>query len=355
MNLLPPKIELLEQALNQLRVNTGLEARIEAPKFTPPPHIQHYRPDARIVVTHQGRETTYWVEIKKQVDRPIALLAAFNELATHTGLQKLATEGGGMLVTRYLTPKLAEQCRKMRLQFLDAAGNAYLDQDGLFVFIQGRKLTGPMAKKETPTRAFDRTGLRVVFALLAAPDLLNGTYRDIAKAAGVALGTVGWILTDLRERGLIVDGQDGIRRWIDPERAMKAWATNYPMRLRNRLNPKRYRAADENWWKQADPAKFGGQWGGEVAAAKLRGNLVPNTATIYMRGDRHPFLAAHRLRADEMGPIELLDTFWDFPEDPNQEKGLVPTLLVFADLEEVGDPRTYEEAKRIHDDYLVRA
>lgn len=349
----PPETELLEQALNHLRVNTGLEARIEAPKFTPSPLIQHYRPGARIVVTHKNRETAYWVEIKKQVDRHAALLA-FNELATHTGLKELEAKGGGLLVTRYLTPELAERCRKMRLQFLDAAGNAYLDQDGLFVLIQGQKLTGPMAKKETPTRAFDRTGLRVVFALLAAPNLLNGTYRDIAKTAGVALGTVGWILTDLRERGFIVDGQDGIRRWIDPERAMRTWATNYPMRLRNRLHPKRYRAADEDWWKQANPAKFGGQWGGEIAAAKLRGNLVPNTATIYIHGDRHPFLAAHRLRADETGTIEVLDAFWDFPEGPNQETDLVPTLLVFADLEEVGNPRTYEEAKRIHDDYLAR-
>ncbi|MDP1831307.1 MAG: type IV toxin-antitoxin system AbiEi family antitoxin [Geothrix sp.] len=346
--------EVLRQALEQFRQNTGLEAREIAPPYTPNPHIPHWRPDARIVIANKGREETYWVVVKKTVDRQAALLA-FNELATHVGQERLAAEGGGLLITNQLTTEMADRCRKMRLQFIDAAGNAYLNQGGLFVLIQGKKAQGDLAKREKPTRAFDRTGLRVVFALLVAPDLLNATYRDIAGAAGVALGTVGRVLTDLRMQGLIVQMNDGTRRWLERERAMKTWAMNYPLRLRNKLNPKRYRATDETWWKEADPAKFGGCWGGEVAAAKWRGNLVPATATIYLPDDRNAFLAAHRLRADDRGPIEILDTFWKRQEPTNQAKGLAPALLIYADLANIGDPRTHEEAEQIHDDILAGA
>lgn len=351
----PPQMEpeVLRQALEQFRENTGLEAReIDLP-YTPHPHIPHWRPDARIVIANKGREETYWVVVKKTVDRQAALLA-FNELATHVGQERLAAEGGGLLITNQLTTEMAERCRKMRLQFMDAAGNAYLDQGGLFVLIQGKKARGDLAIREKPARAFDRTGLRVVFALLVIPGLLNATYRDIAGTAGVALGTVGRILMDLRLQGLIAQMNDGTRRWLERERAMKIWAMNYPLRLRNKLNPKHYRAADEAWWKEADPARFGGYWGGEVAAAKLRGNLVPATVTIYLPTDRNAFLAAHRLRADDQGPIEILDTFWEDHEPADQKKGMAPALLIYADLANIGDPRTHEEAEEIHDNLLAR-
>ncbi len=347
-----PTINLLEEALKKLRENTGLEAWEVPPPYTPKPTLPHWRPDARIVVAREQREVVYWVVVKKTVDRHAALVA-FNELATHAGQDRLTMEGGGLLITNQLSEELADHCREMRLQFLDAAGNAYLNQDGLFVLIQGKRLQG--GTREKPARAFDRTGLRAVFALLVAPDLLNATYREIARAAGVALGTVGRVLTDLRTQGMIVEQNDGTRRWVDRGRAMKAWTLNYPLRLRPKLNPRRYRAADDTWWQQADPVAFGGCWGGEVAAAKQHGNLAPTTATIYLPGDRNPFLAAHRLRADDHGPIEILDAFWALPERPNQAKGLAPDLLIYADLADMGDPRTHQEAERIYDDLLAGA
>ena len=350
----PPQMEpeVLRQALEQFRENTGLEAREIAPPYTPHPHIPHWRPDARIVIANKGREEAYWVVVKKTVDRQATLLA-FNELATHVGQERLATEGGGLLITNQLTTEMAERCRKMRLQFMDVAGNAYLDQGGLFVLIQGKKARGDLAIREKPARAFDRTGLRVVFALLVIPDLLNATYRDIAGAAGVALGTVGRILTDLRLQGLIAQMNDGTRRWLERERAVKIWAMNYPLRLRNKLNPKRYRAGDEAWWKKADPAKFGGYWGSEVAAAKLHGNLVPTTTTIYLPTGRNAFLAVHRLQADDHGPIEILDAFWEDQMLANHAQGLAPALLIYADLANIGDPRTHEEAEKIYDELLA--
>jgi hypothetical protein len=240
----------------------------------------------------------------------------------------------------------------MGLPFLDAAGNAFLKAEGLFVQLAGQKPDKALLRIDKPMRAFDRTGLRVVFTLLAAPRLMQATYRDLAKAAGAALGTVGWILTDLREHGFLGE-IEGERRWIDRQRVVQAWTTNYPLRLRERLHVRRFAAKEDTGWEKAKPEAFGGYWGGEVAAAKLGGDLIPKTVTVYLPEDRRAFLAKHRLRADPQGPIEVLDVFWDFPPTPEVPGGIAPPLLVHADLLSIGDPRTLEAARRIHEQYLA--
>ena len=241
----------------------------------------------------------------------------------------------------------------MGLQFMDAAGNAFVRQEGLYVLVVGQNPVKAGLWKERPMRAFDRAGLRVVFALLVEPMLLQAPYRDIAKAAGVALGTVGRILADLRDHGFLVEDGEGERRWIDRQRAIQAWTTNFPLRLRERLNVRRFVAKEQDWWKNANPEEFGGYWGGEVATAKLMGDLIPRTVTLYFPEERNRFLAKHRLRADPHGLIEVLDAFWTLPQDQQVPTGIVPPLLVYADLMGIGDPRTLEQAGMIHDHYLA--
>lgn len=254
-----------------------------------------------------------------------------------------------LLVTPYLTQELATTCVALGLCFIDLAGNAFLKGNGLYVLMTGKRPEKALIRAERPMRAFDRTGLRVVFVLLVAPNLLEAPYRDIAKAAGIALGSVGRILTDLRDHGFLVEDGPGKRHWIDRPRAVQAWEANYPLRLRDRLTPRRYAARSEDWWHQADPAAFGGCWGGEVAVARMQGDLVPSTQTLYLPGDRTPFLAKHRLKADPKGPIEILERFWDLPG----EGTLAPPLLVHADLIQLGHPRALEAARRIHDHILA--
>jgi len=332
--------EIIEAALTRFRELTGLEVALRL--FAPG---QNQGADGWIQITQGTEELTLWVECKEHADR-VATLHRVMEQLKHL-------DGPGLLITPYLPPELARKCQELGLLFLDAAGNAYLKHEGLFVLTTGQKPGRTHLQKEQPRRAFDRTGLRVVFALLTEPALLQATYRDIAKAAGVALGTVGRVLTDLRERQLLVEDREGIRRWIDREKAIQTWTTNYPFRLRERLQIRRFRAKDDDWWKAAKPEDFGGYWGGEVAAAKLLGELIPKTATLYLPEDRNAFLAAHRLRADPEGPIEVLDTFWNFPLNETLPAGIAPPLLVCADLLNIGDPRTLEQARMIHDHYLA--
>ena len=98
---------------------------------------------------------------------------------------------------------------------------------------------------------------------------------------------------------------------------------------------------------------YGAQWGGEVAADKLTGYLKPETATLYVRPEKErknvtQLIATHRLRADPTGEIELLDTFWDFPVEPEHPE-VVPALLVYADLVATQDPRNLDVARLVYD------
>jgi hypothetical protein len=332
-----PETEVIDAALARFVAQTGLQAVRQ-------PLEERQEPDGRIRITDGLRQWVFDVECKNRVDRLAMLHGA------QAQIQRFTNEG--LLIVPYLAPELARHCQDMGLPFLDAAGNAFLKAEGLYVLVGGQKPDKALLRIEKPMRAFDRTGLRVVFTLLAAPELMQAPYRDLAKAAGVALGTVGWILTELREHGFLLE-IDGLRRWIDRNRVMQAWTTNYPLRLRERLRVRRFAAKEGTWWETAKPDDFGGFWGGEVAAAKLLGDLIPKTITVYLPEDRKDFLAKHRLRADPQGPIEVLDVFWDFPQAPETPEGIAPPLLVHADLLAIGDPRTLEEARRIHDHYLA--
>lgn len=106
----------------------------------------------------------------------------------------------GILVADYVNPKMADRLRQEDIQFIDTAGNAYINAPPVYVFVSGKRRPEETAPtKKGVNRAFDRKGLQVVFAFLCHPNLVNATYREIAETADVALGTVGWVLNGLKE------------------------------------------------------------------------------------------------------------------------------------------------------------
>ncbi len=261
----------------------------------------------------------------------------------------------GMLVTGYINPQLAERLKALDIAFMDTAGNAYLNTPKLFVYITGRKPHAPAAR-EKRVRALRATGLKVIFALLCRPELVNAPYRDIAAAAGVALGTVGWVFYDLRRLGYITETKARGRIFEDWGGLIDKWAEAYAHQLRPTIKPQRYRVADADWWKKEDLAKFDMWLGGEPAAAVLTKHLHPEVVTVY--GDTHFVALARKVKAvkDEHGNLEVLQKFWDF-EFPQVDKQvvLVPPLLIYADLIATADVRNIETAQIVRERFLDKA
>jgi hypothetical protein len=254
-----------------------------------------------------------------------------------------------VLVTEYVSPPLADELRRRHVQFIDTAGNAFLDRDGLFVFVSGRKPRQPSFVPR-PTRAFRESGLKLVFALLAQPDLVKETFRKISAKTDVAVGTVHWVMKDLRDLGFVADLPDG-RRLIDRMRLLTAWTEAYHRILRPKIVIGRFTATTRDWWS-SDIREYGAVWGGEVAAARLTHILKPGIATIYVETSPHMLIVKFRLRPEPEGTVEIRKRFWRF-HDQWEERGIAPPLLTYADLLGVGDWRSVQAARAIHDKYLT--
>lgn len=344
---------ILDRALEALERTTGIHGQMIGRELR---NGQGYRADTVVEIEANGQRHPYIAEIKR-VDRFAILRDIKNQYAPYGQAPQ------PLLVTPRITTEAAEKCRELDLQFIDATGNAYLHGPGLYVLVKGQR---PADKEDFPLteqegkRAGTATHLRVIFAVLCKPELLNAPYREIVKVAGVALGTIGWVFNDLADRGFTTGGKrKGDRVMLERKKLIDEWITTYPIKLRPKLNPRRFKAPKPDWWKAVDITQYGAQWGTEVAAEKLTGYLRPNTATIYLhkeKGQRNltRLVAENRLRPDAEGDIEILDAFWNF-DDEQPMTQTVPPLLAYADLNATLDPRNLEAAKLIHDQYLAPA
>jgi hypothetical protein len=339
---------LIANALAAFTHVTGLPA--EATDYEKLVKLNH-RPDATIVITLGKQRFEFIAEAKLTLDRAVTL-AAVKEHLTPYGER-------GVLITPYLTADLATKCREqLQLQFIDTAGNAYIQRGGLYIYVKGERLA-PGALRTQQTKGGTATRLRVVFALLCDPRLFNAPYRDIAKAADVALGTVGWTFFDLEHRHFLIVTRNGrTRRLIEPARLLDEWVTNYPIKLRPKLNPQRFLGPNDPWWQHALTGLHA-YWGGEVAAQKLTKHLKPANCTLYV--DPHTrreivkqLVTKHRLRQDPHGNVEMLDAFWNLPANPIYPH-VVPPILAYADLVATLDPRNLEVAQMIRTQHIDNA
>jgi hypothetical protein len=264
----------------------------------------------------------------------------------------------GILVTDYINPKLAQKLQNNDIQFMDACGNAFIKATQLYIFIKGnkRKEAAELAE-DRMTRAFNTTGLKVTYILLRDPALADATYREIAEQADVALGTVGWVMTDLKDAGFLVHrGKHRILR--NYQKLLQRWVEMYPEKLKPKMLVGRFLAERTDWWKEFPVNRFDACWGGEIAAATLTHYLKPEIATIYAKDTAHlhELLREARLRKlDERttGPgmqTHIYTAFWKGNDD---DTGLVDPVLIYADLMATGDARNREVALDIYDKYLA--
>ena len=298
------------------------------------------RADADVDLRFGGRNLRYVVEVKRGL-RPATLGAVTHQLATH--------KGNPLLVTDHVTPPLADALRARGIEFIDAAGNAFLNRPPLFVFVKGQRPTGQEIGPERG-RAFQATGLQVLFALLARPELVGRPYREIAVAAGVAHGTVGWVMAELPALGFVAK-VGGRRRLVNGERLLDQWTEAYARTLRPRILLGRFRGEIETLY--ARTAKWQGDLlvGGELAAARLTRHLRPGTATFYTQAIDPRVIVKLALRKDAEGNVEFRRRFWTFP---GEEPRFTPTLMVYADLLASGDARCLETAQLLRGPLLAR-
>jgi hypothetical protein len=333
------EVELLSRAIEALRNTAGLSVITTSLEDT----AQDRGYDAILRIGPGKLRTEYAAILKRYVTNDtLGVLAS----------QARRAKPQGILVTHHISTNQADRLKKLNVPFFDTAGNAFLSDTHFFVFVSGRRPDSEKTK-EKPSRAFQPSGLRTLFALLSNPGLELEGYRDIAAAAKVSRGTIGWVMSDLEKEGYLIDMGAKGRRLTKKADLIKRWTDRYPQQLRPKLLIARYSSKDSDWWKGAHLERSGAYWGGEVAAAKLTQYLRPEQKTIYATSTLPEIQAKFALKKDPNGDVEILKKFWSFKEE-SAKNGIVPPLLVYADLMASGDDRNIETAEIIYDTKISR-
>ncbi|HEX7362171.1 MAG TPA: type IV toxin-antitoxin system AbiEi family antitoxin [Bryobacteraceae bacterium] len=296
--------------------------------------------DALVEIQTGGRRYLFLAEVKDV--RHFATVAMVKEqlACANRGLRPL-------LVAPYMTRALAEYCRTIQLPFLDTAGNACLEAPGLTVYVTGEPRPADV-HDGVRYRAFTLAGMKIVFAMLCRPQLADKTYRDVAKAAGVALGAVGPVIRDLEARGFLVVRTK--KALTNMRKLIEEWVTRFPDTLRPKLLPQRYQA-DADRLLTLNIEAHHGYWGGEMAGQRLTGYLKPERFMLYLENRDKALLVQARMRLDPAGNTEMLHAFWNLPRD-EAHPDTVPPLLAYADLMATGEGRNMETARLIYDQFL---
>jgi hypothetical protein len=343
------EVELLEKAATVAR-----EYGLDWERLEPEPLPNERRPDALVQIGTADRKLRVVVEVKTNL-RPGQAGAILAQLEPF--------QRPGLLVTDFVNPNLAEELQRIGLFFIDAAGNAFFRHEGILLWVTGKRPTQQEAIAKKKDRAFQPTGLRVIFALLCEPEIVERDYRTLAAKADVALGTVGWVMRDLQQEGYLIRKGKTQRRLVDLDRLLNEWALGYARDLEPRCLLGRYETGNFENWRNIDVAAHQAEWGGEAAAALVTNYLKPETLTLWVEKVPPRLLAELRLRADAVGRVEIRKRFWTRNEGrkhgttpdfapPNVHGDIAPLVLVYAELLAVGDARTIETAKLIREEWI---
>jgi hypothetical protein len=331
------KDDLLREAAQAAEQN-GLRLEI----LRREPRLPEGQPDALVRVRHPEGVLDLVAEVKVR-------LTAGNFGPAAAQLRRYGRPG--LLITDYVNPNLAERLRHQEVFFLDAAGNAFLRDRGLYLSVSGRRNELERQRFRERVRAFQPSGLKLIFALLCKPEMVETDYRTLAKVTGTALGTVQWVMRDLVEDSFVQRIGRTRRVILRPKELLDTWAQAFVHALRPRLLVGRFAASHIGWWSKTDPREYGALWGGEPAGARLTGFLKPGTLTLYAEKLPARLLIHQRLKKAEQGQVDVLKKFWRFT-DPGEDLGVVPAVLAYADLLAIGEDRTLEAAHRVFDRHI---
>jgi hypothetical protein len=119
------------------------------------------RIDAYVRIGRDRKTRVYAVKVKKGL-RPATLGTVLHQIKQ--------PDKPPLRIADYVTPPLADKFKERNIAFLDAAGNAFLDQAPVYVWIRGKRPTVTPGTDKVKGRAFQASGLKVLFALLCSRD-----------------------------------------------------------------------------------------------------------------------------------------------------------------------------------------
>ena len=251
-----------------------------------------------------------------------------------------------ILIAEYISKKATQALKERKINYIDVAGNAFIKFLDLAILVEGQKTT--KKDKTNQSRAFQETGLKILFYLLDKPNHLQDSYRRIAEQAEVSIGSVSHVMTELEELNYLLKTNEK-RILKNTNELLERWVVEYNAVLRPRIMRKKMRFIDPDLiknWESIDLHSSDGiiLWGGEPGGAILTENLRPEKFTLFSDLELAQIANKLRLVPSENGIVEILQKFW---KNDTINKNVAPALLIYADLLNSGFGRNTEIAKQI--------
>lgn len=272
-----------------------------------------------------------------------------------TRLEELRTKTNRptLVIAKYITSEVALELKENGINYLDLAGNCFINHQDLLLYIVGQKVHKKGKTKQT--KVFQEAGIKIIFNLLNNPENLLLSYRELAELADVSIGSVSNVMNEMEEQNFILKTK--LKRVLKNKTLLlERWVIAYQDILRPKLVKKQMRfiKPDEaKSWKSIhlDNSKTVTLWGGEPAAALLTNQLNPEEFSIYTTQSWQTLGQELGLIPDANGKIEILQVFWKSNE-PTGITPITPPLLIYADLIGSGYSRNLEIAKIILENEL---
>lgn len=288
--------------------------------------------------------------------RPAFLPQLVERMATRTG-EELCERW--ILFTDYVTTSLANRLRERGFWFVDACGNAYLEQPGvLFIFTVGQR---PMREQPTKGQYFSETGAKVLYFLLSNGPQIRATYRDIRQVVDVSLDKISKVLNELKDERLLIPVGRGQYEILNPSKLLDQWSDAYAAKLQPKVLLGRFLSSfGSDFTKIFDKVENREDLkdivvGGEYAGDRLTGYLRARALNLYVPVDRaNATSRALRLAPSQQGNIELYEAFAQPLGEPRGRNGpaFAHPVLVYAELLAIDDPRCGETALRLKEKHL---
>lgn len=314
--------------------------------------------DAEILLGDAPNQRRLLVEVKNNLSG-----TSMSHLLNQLELLRINKQGL-LICTKYANRNVIDQFKGAGMNLVDSFGNMNIELDNPRVTLHIKGNKGVAAADVKRSRLFQPSGLKMLFTILVKPDAINLPYREIANLSGVSLGSVNWIMRDLREKGFVHKKRNGELSLTERADLFRRWVEAYGEQLRpkivnrvlkapksdiNTLSEQLYGVALKNHLKWALT--------GESAADLLTHHIIPNKLIVFTDKWQPEFERELKWAPSERGNIEILNMFSELvPYVDKDYRYLYPVAhpaLVYAELLNNGTDRDREAASILAKNYLL--
>jgi len=306
--------------------------------------------DAHIEIEFKNEHGHFGVEIKSLLKRPLPVYLYQLSRSSDEPL---------MVMSAYINPSIAADLRSAGIQYIDVAGNAFLQiGDCIHIEVKGKKSGYPV--QEVSGSLFQPKLMQLLAIFIIDPAAVNQTVRTLAKRAGLSKDRVSVALRLLKEKGWLIQSGKTEYRLTGKRELFDQWLMNYGERLRPKLILGTYKIPPSIEMHLEE--KLSTMFDEQPGSYALTGSLGANRLLHYYRGKTMEIFVLPgmtdsirkelKLIPSRESNVTLLNLFSSEIIFRQDDTAVAHPLFIYAELLYHGGERERETAQMIYDQFL---